>query len=180
MSPETIRLCIYAAIRSVAVLLPTVLMAQYRAKFVFGYNLLLLGLMPVAFWIGAQWSGAIGVAAAWAFVYPILVIWIAREALRGVDLAWKTLGIELGRPLAATLLVVAAMVGANWALASWVVVGRLAVTSLAGAAAYAAGLWKLGGPVHREIEQMTRWVLRRDALSPIPVATMSVLPSSRH
>ena len=172
-------LCIYAAIRSVALLLPSVLMAQYRARFVFGYNVLLLGLMPVAFWIGARWAGAIGVAAAWALVYPIPVIWMASEALRGVEVSWKTLCIELGRPLAATLLLVAAMVAANWALASWVVVGRLAVTSLAGAAAYAVGLWKFGRPVHREIEQMTRWVLRRDVPSRIPAATMSVLPSSR-
>ena|SRR2546426_190539 len=172
-------LCIYATIRSVALLLPTVLMAQYRAKFVFGYNFLLLGLMPVAFWIGARWSGALGVAAAWAFVYPILVIWMAAEVLRGVDMAWKTLCIELGRPLAATLFLAAAMVAANWALASWVVVGRLAVTSLAGAAAYIVGLWKFGRPVHPEIEQMTRWVLRRDSLRRIQVATMSVLPTSR-
>ena len=152
--------------------------SQYRARFVFGYNVLLLGLMPVAFWIGVRWAGVIGVAAAWAFVYPILVIWMASEALRGVDVSWKTLCIELGRPLAATLLLGAAMVAANWALASWMVGARLAVTSLAGAAAYSVGLWKFGRPVHREIGQMTRWVLRRDPLSRIPVATMSVVPSS--
>lgn len=156
-------LCVYAATRSVALLFPTVLMAQYRAKFVFGYNLMLLGLMPVAFWIGARWFGAIGVAAAWALVYPIVVIWIAGETLRAVSVAWKTFCIELSRPLAATLLVVATMVAANWALASWGAVGRLAVTSLAGAAAYTAGLWRFGGAVHREIEQMARLLLGKEA-----------------
>ena len=95
-------LSLYAMIRSMAVLLPPVLMARYRPRFLFGYNLALLGVMPLAFWLGAVWWGPVGAAMAWVTVYPLLMLRMAREALHEVSTSWKSLWAELWPPSLAT------------------------------------------------------------------------------
>ena len=126
-------------------LLPTALLASYRARFLFAYNLVLLLAMPPAFWIGAVHWQAIGVAAAWLVVYPPIMAWMVREALRELGLSWTTLAMHLWPPVAATLAMVAVMAPVLWATTSWtgpLVPVRLVLTGLAGASTYAAILFR--------------------------------------
>lgn len=171
-------LCAYTITRSVALLFPTVLMARYRARFVLAYNAALLIVMPVAFWIGAGFAGAMGVAAAWAVIHPALISWLAREALHEVNVSWRSLFHEVSRPFAATTLMAVPMVSSNLALASWEGPARLAVTTALGAAAFSAGFWRFGGPVHGELRVLIGGLFRRRpsqpasaAVSRTPVAT---------
>jgi len=157
-------LCLYAMILSVAVLLPPVLMARYRAKFLFGYNLTLLAVMPLAFWLGALWSGAAGVAVAWVAVYPIIMVRMAREAFSEVGVSRRKLWTELRPPLEATLVMMVAMLLVQSGIASWardLMVARLAAMSLAGAAVYSAWLFRFGGPVRAEMLEVAGLLFRR-------------------
>src|SRR5262249_10141301 len=163
-------LCLYAMIRSLAVLLPSVLMARYRAPFLFGYNAVLLAVMPVAFWGGAVWLSALGVAVAWVAVYPIVLTSMAREAFRAISLSPRAFWGQLWPPMAATIVMVASMLIVQLGASSWsdrLVESRLALAALAGTAAYATALLAWGGPVRGEIQEVAGWMFRRGrALTP--------------
>jgi O-antigen/teichoic acid export membrane protein len=156
-------MCVRALIRSVAVLFPPVLTARYQASFVFRYNLTMLLVMPIAFFAGASWFGAVGVAGAWVSVYPLVLLWMVQRTLSELDLSQRTFAAELWPPLAGALLVAATMEVAKWALApvgSEHALARLAIVSLAGAAVYGAGVLALGGMVQEEVRQVVAWLLR--------------------
>jgi len=87
-------LSLYAAMRSLILLFPPVLMAGYQADWLFRYNLLLLIVLPAAFGIGAWWNGGVGVALAWALVYPLVAAWIANRGLQVLEMIWGALGRE--------------------------------------------------------------------------------------
>lgn len=73
-------LSVYAAVRSVAALLPKVLTAVGNARFVMWDDLAALALLPCAFYVGTHW-GITGIAWAWVAAYPLVA----------VPLYWKTL-----------------------------------------------------------------------------------------
>lgn len=157
-------LCCYAVPRSLDVLLPPVLLAKYRAKFLFGYTLVLLAVMPIAFWVGASFFGATGVAAAWIVVYPLIMARMAREALREVGVSWKTLWLQLRSPLAATFAMALAVSVVHWGIFPWennFTLGRLIAMSLIGATVYSVVLWEIGRPVCEEMLEVAGWVFRR-------------------
>jgi PST family polysaccharide transporter len=72
-------LSVYGAFRSIVALLPKVLTAVGKTRFLMWTDLFALMLMPSAFYIGTHW-GAAGVAWAWVIAYP---------AVAGL-LYWKT------------------------------------------------------------------------------------------
>jgi len=158
-------LCGYALIRSVAILLPPVLMAQCRANFLFGYNVALLVIMPVAFWGGSVWWGATGVAVAWVLVYPAILTTMAREAIRSLGLSLELLWAQLWPPIAATAAMVASVLLVRWAPPSWphqITWMYLALLVLVGAGTYGAALLACGGPIRREMKEVAGWLLHRD------------------
>jgi O-antigen/teichoic acid export membrane protein len=163
-------LSVYGVIRSVAVLLTPVLMARYRARFLFGYNVTLLLVMPPAFWVGAAWGAAIGVALAWILVYPILMTRLAHEAFREVGLSWRDLWPELRSPIAAALLMAVAVLAVQWAspiLGASPPAARLAVSILIGLTTYGACFIGFGGAVRNEILEVARWLLHRGFAVPV-------------
>ncbi|MGH8064829.1 MAG: oligosaccharide flippase family protein [Candidatus Entotheonellia bacterium] len=163
-------LSIYAMIRSIAVLLPPVLTARYRARFLFGYNLMMLGVMPLVFWAGAAQLGAMGVAVAWVVVYPILLSRMARVALSELDVSWKMLWQQLQPPLLSTVVMLIAMVAVHWSFSLWgsdlalsrpAVISRLVAMTLAGVSVYGLCLWAFGGQVLTEIREVAGWIIWR-------------------
>jgi len=153
----------YALIRSVSVLLPPVLMTRFRSQFLLGYNITLLAIMPLAFATGAVWLDDVGVALAWVAVYPIVLLILTAEVLRTVDLSWSTLGRQLWPPIAGTLVMTASVILVRWAgspLTANSAVGRLALTTLVGAAAYAATVIACAGPARGDIREVTMWLWR--------------------
>jgi teichuronic acid exporter len=157
-------LSMYALIRSVAVLLPPVLMARYRAKFLFGYTAVQLVIMPVAFCGGAIWWGAIGVALAWVTVYPIALTRLAREAFRTIDVSLEMIWAQLRPPIGAAVVMAASVLVVNWGISSWrhdLALARLSLMTSVGAATYGATLLACGGSVRGEIQEAAGWLFRR-------------------
>jgi O-antigen/teichoic acid export membrane protein len=154
-------LCAWAAIESLAILLPPVLHARFQVDVVSRYYLALAVALPAAFWAGARLGGAIGVAAVWAVVYPLFPVWLARRVLREIGMPWRALVAELGRPLAATLLMVVLTFPARRAAEAVLVPGGvLAVTVGAGIATYLAGVGFLGGSLRGDLREVLAWIGR--------------------
>ncbi len=161
----------YAVIRSVAVLFPPILMARYRQNFLFMYTLALLGVMPLAFWVGAVWLGTMGVAIGWLTVYPILLMWMAREAMREIQVSRETLFRQLSLPMAVTLMMVAILLASRWAFFSDENASsgiRLLVAIVVGAITYGGGFLAFGGPIRNEIFEVLGWLFRRHKTVPVP------------
>jgi O-antigen/teichoic acid export membrane protein len=156
-------LCAAALVKSLDVLLPPVLRARFRAGFLARYNLVLLLVMPLLFLWGALRAGGVGVAVAWVTGYPLVMAWMAREALREIDLGWRTLLAQLKMPVLAVLAMSAVVLVLQHVLAGagearvWV---RLAAAIAGGAATYCAILWIRGGQLTEELRELARWILR--------------------
>jgi hypothetical protein len=119
--------------------------------------------MPLAFWTGAEWWGAMGVAAAWVVIYPIVMIWMAREALQEIGVSWKLLWTQLWPSVAATIVMVGTIWMVRLGISSWGLesaVVRLSVVTLTGASFYGIALYVIGGTVVDEIKEVLGWVFR--------------------
>jgi len=157
-------LCTYAFIYSVATLLASMLMARYRADLLFAYTLTQLIVMPVGFWIGAVWAGAVGVALVWATMYPLAVIWLASIALRQANIPWHSFFAEFRPAVAGTLVMVSAVLMVQLVWNYWgvdLVQVRLAITTLVGVSAYGIALLWIGGPVAVDIKEVIAWIFHR-------------------
>lgn len=163
-------LCLYALIRSADTLLPPVLLARYRVTYFFWWTIVMLIVMPVAFWAGAKWSGALGVAVAWVLVYPIYPAALAREAFREMELSWTTVWEEV-RPIVGASVFMAIVVFAACATIpgndSEARIIRLCVASVLGALLYGFGIFWQGGSTFRDAVELGGWIFRRNQ----PLAT---------
>ena len=164
-------LCVFALIRSVDTLFPPVLFARYRVAYLFWWTMALLLVMPLAFWVGATWSGALGASLAWVVVYPLAMAPMARQALRELELSFKGLWAEVRAVLDAALLMALAVIAVHWALpgadaATRLV--RLVLASGAGAVVYGLGIFWRGGLVFREMAEVVGWIFRRS--HPLPTS----------
>ena len=139
-------LALYAALRSVAVLAPQVLVSTGRSGRSMIFSVLALLILPPVFYVGTRW-GTAGVALGWVTVYPVLVVTsFVRYALRAIDMRWRTyLATLFPASIAA-----AAMTAAVWAARDLVPLTRGARLQLgaevsAGACAYLLTAWLLRG-----------------------------------
>jgi len=155
-------LACYSVMRSLSVLLPPVLLARYRARFLFSYTLTLLLCMPLAFWVGAAWFGGIGVAAAWALVYPIIMVRMVHEALREIEGSWTMLWEQVRASAGASLLMAIVVLTVQWLCPKTEVVGsfvRLVGTTSVGAVTYVLVMFLFGGQVVQDMWETVRWIL---------------------
>jgi O-antigen/teichoic acid export membrane protein len=155
-------LCIHSLMQSITGLFPPVLTARYRADFMFFFNLTLLAVMPPIFWAAATWSGAVGVAAVWAFIYPLFHLYMALEAFKEVELSRKAIWKQIRPPLIAVAIMVLAVLGIRSLLpSSYPPILGLATSVLTGAGAYAAAFLWIGGRSRGEIWEAAGWLLYR-------------------
>lgn len=121
-------------------------------------------IMPVAFLIGIRF-GAIGLAWAWFFAFPVLTLLTVRIAGAPMGLRF----VEVGRAAAPAILVSAAMagvvLGVDFALPPLPAPIRLAALVSAGAAAYVALLFLCA---RQTADELVRLVARRSAPAPEP------------
>ena len=135
-------LALYAALRSVAMLAPQVLVSTGRSARSMAFSVLALIVLPPVFYLGTPW-GTAGVALGWVTVYPVLiVVSFMRYALRAVEMSWRTYLASLLPAASATL----AMSLAVWAVRTlmpdaWGVRPRFAVEVAVGALAYCGAAW---------------------------------------
>lgn len=102
-----------AAIRSVAPILPQVLVVTGHNRRMMMVNLLGAVVMPVAFWIGSGW-GTVGLAVAWLTAYPVAVLApMALSAFRQVDLRVADYLRALRAPLSGVAVMCLAVWGAG-------------------------------------------------------------------
>lgn len=129
-------LSIYAAFRSIVALLPKVLTAVGNPRFVMWCDLLAVGTLPCAFYVGSRW-GTTGVAMGWVAAYPLVAL----------PLYWKTftaIGMKSAEYLRAlrpaidgSVVMSAAVLLLKWKMPESVPLPvRLAIEILAGAIAY--------------------------------------------
>src|SRR6266850_1161587 len=154
-------LSLLGLIRSLDALLPPVLFARYRTAFLFWWTGALLVVMPFAFWAGAAGMGALGVALAWIVVYPVIMAGMAREALRELELGWKTVGGQLRPVMVATLVMVGCLMMVRWILPAsdfFDHLARLVLAATLGGVVYAMGILWQGGVLVDEIGEVAGWL----------------------
>jgi PST family polysaccharide transporter len=78
-------LCVYAAFRSLVALLPKLLNAVGKARFVMRVESSALIIMPIAFYIGSHW-GIAGIAFGWVVAYPLVVIPLYWNTFKTVEM----------------------------------------------------------------------------------------------
>jgi O-antigen/teichoic acid export membrane protein len=162
-------LSICALVRSLTALLPPVLFARYRASFMCWWMTTLVVTMPFAFWAGAAAMGALGVALAWVIVYPMLTVWMAREALKELQIEWKTIWDQLRSltlPLAAMVLWVLLVAAAPSGNALYDRLLRLTLSAAGGGAIYGLMIYVRGGRLRHEILEVVGWLLRPQREAP--------------
>jgi PST family polysaccharide transporter len=157
-------LCLYAGVRGIDILLPPVLFARRRERFLFWYCLMLLILAPAAGVIGALWNGAQGTVMLATPVYCAVMAIMAREALTEMGAEFSELWSSLWPIMAATaLMAMTVLLLQRFAFAgpSDSPLVRLLFLSASGAIVYGGTLFAVGGPVITEGAEVLGWILRR-------------------
>ena len=80
-SPLIRLISLYAAVRAVDGVLPSLMLARRRERFLFWYGVLQLIAMPGAAVLGAVWDGAAGMIVFYTAAYCAVMIFLAKEAL---------------------------------------------------------------------------------------------------
>ena len=157
-------LCLYAAVRAIDVLLPPVLFARHRERFLFWYCLALLVVVPAAALLGALWAGAPGVVVFSTPVYCAVMTIMAKEALAELNGGFSEVWSATWPILAAT----AAMAAVVLLMREFALAGRpdppwvgLVLLSASGAVTYGAALFAIGSPVISEGAEVVGWILGR-------------------
>jgi O-antigen/teichoic acid export membrane protein len=157
-------LCVYAAVRAVDTLLPPVLIARRRQRFLFWYGLALLIAVPAAVALGARWDGAPGAVVLFTPVYCWLMAILTKEALAELKGSFLELWSEIWPILAATaamaaiVLVLREIPFLGWPESPLV---ELMLLSMSGALTYLGALFACGRTVIVESAEVISWILHR-------------------
>jgi teichuronic acid exporter len=156
--------CIYALIHSIEVLLPPVLLARYRSEFLLKWTVVLLVVMPGPFIAGAQWYGAMGVAFALVFIYPFAMVWMAREALKELNLSANELLRQLSPVAMPSMAMAITVASVQWGLPTggfWQHLVRLTASVSVGMAVYGLAVSLMRRPLAEEVWEVVGWILKR-------------------
>jgi len=132
----------FVAARSIAVVVPNLLIAIGEAAFVMWATLAAAAVMPCAFYLGSHW-GTAGIAAAWIVAYPLVILPNFVKTFRRIGIApgtyWRSIQPAVTASAAMALVVLAGGRLAAGAPA-WL---RLGLMITVGALAYAGVLFLL-------------------------------------
>jgi O-antigen/teichoic acid export membrane protein len=134
-------LAIVAPMRSVATLLPQMATVLGRTRFSMYHALASALVMTGSFVIGSRW-GTVGVAAAWAIAYPVVLVPLLLMILREIETPIRAYLSVLRPALSASVLMTAAVLASRAIMPEGLGDGiRTAVAVLVGAATYGLALW---------------------------------------
>jgi len=137
---------IYAAMRSITTLLPSILNATGHSLFQMWNTVAAAIIFPLAF-LGASRWGTSGIAVAWVILYPIITLPLYWCTFREIKLPAGEYLRSLGPAMLSSVLMVLCVVGMRRALpANWPVAAQLTLSVSTGVLGYAAILFAL----HRE------------------------------
>ena len=155
---------LFAAVRAIDGVLPSVMLARRRERFLFWYCVLLLIVMPGAAVLGATWDGAAGMIVFYTAAYCAVMIFLAKEALVELKAKFSELWSQTWAIMAATAaMAVVVLILGNFAVPTHVDSSfvRLVLLSTGGAATYCAVLFAIGSPAISEGMEVAGWILRR-------------------
>jgi O-antigen/teichoic acid export membrane protein len=133
----------FVAARSIATILPNLLIAIGDASFVMWASVGAAIVMPISFLIGARW-GTNGIASAWVIAYPIVTIPIYYRVMRKTGLSWKEYGSAISPAICGSVIMVGVVLIFRYLLRSHShSVVELISLIVAGCAAYGGGLFVL-------------------------------------
>jgi len=155
-------LCVYAAVRAIDVLLPPVLFARRRERFLFWYCIALLTLVPTAAVLGALWDGAAGTVILSTPMYCAVMTIMVKEVVAELNGRYSELWSAMWPIVVAT----AAMSAVVLLLRQVALAGRsdslwigLTLSSVSGTLTYVAVLFAIGSPVISEGAEVVGWIL---------------------
>lgn len=126
----------YAAFRSMVALLPKLLAAVDKARFVMWTQLAALVILPCAFFIGSHW-GTVGIAWGWVAAYPLVALPLYWKVFRTVGMRFREYFRAVRPALDSTLVMTAAVIVLKQVLPpTEPVLLRLVVEVVTGAATY--------------------------------------------
>jgi PST family polysaccharide transporter len=131
-------LAICAALRSITTLVPVLLNAIERSRFVMLNTLVAATIFPVSFYLSSRW-GTMGIAGTWILIYPFITAPFIWKATRELNLSiWTYLGSIV--PAIRGCLVMAILVIGVKRIepAAWPILLRFSVSVLTGAFSYGA------------------------------------------
>lgn len=157
-------LSIYTALRAIDVLLPPVLFARRRERFLLWYCLALLVTVPGAAILGALWNGAVGMVAFYGPCYFVIMSFMARRALAELS---GTIS-ELFSQIWPILIAVAAMVPTIAIMREFGPLRQntsefvqLILLTATGGVAYVVALFAIGRPILKEAAEVVGWIICR-------------------
>ncbi len=129
-------LALYAALRSITTLLPILLNALQRSRFVMWNTVVAAAVFPLAFYLTSRW-GTTGIAAAWIFLYPCITAPLVWRTTRELDLPIGRYLASMAPAIRACLVMVLAVCGIRMLTPSqWPVLVRLLISVAAGGVTY--------------------------------------------
>lgn len=99
-------LCLSEAVASVTNLQSQVLISTGRASQLVRYNAICAVLIPLSLIIGGSLAGLPGIAIAWATVYPVISLWLWRDALRASEASGWQFWNAIRQPAQGTLIMI--------------------------------------------------------------------------
>ncbi len=136
-------LSFYAAFRSIVALLPKVLSAVGKVRYVMWNDLAALVILPLAFYIGS-YRGTVGIAWGWVAAYPLVVLPLYRTTFRAIDMKVGEYLRALRPALSGTVVMIAVVEFVKYRLGPTDrLLPRLVLEVAVGAIVYTATLWRL-------------------------------------
>jgi O-antigen/teichoic acid export membrane protein len=129
-------LAVYGAIRSLAMMVPPVLIATGHARRNLDRTILAVVLLPPLFFIGSRW-GLTGVSAAWIIGFPLASLPAYLFTFRLLQMTPADYLRAIWPALSATILMVIVVALVRLVTAEWPLVARFALEVTVGAATYA-------------------------------------------
>ncbi len=134
-------LALAVPIRSIATLFPQLTTALGRTRFGMYHAALSAVVMLAGFVIGSRY-GPVGIAAAWATVYPLVLLPLVVVNLRAIDCsAAQYFGALTGAARATVAMTLAVLTTRGFMPDSWPDAGRLVTLIVVGAVGYGGWLW---------------------------------------
>lgn len=128
-------LSLYAAFRSLSPLPTQVLRAVGEAGYVMRVSVMMAVVMPIGFFVGAQW-GIGGVAAAWAVVHPMLILLLVRRTCRAIQLSPLDYAKSIWPALSGAVPMALAVLATRTVVGGTPLAAQLAIEAVVGAATY--------------------------------------------
>lgn len=149
-------LCISEMVRSVAYLQSQLLISTGHVRRAVVYNAICAASLPLAIAAGAWLDGLRGVSVAWATAYPLLALWLLREALTVSQLRYVDFWHAVRHPLFGTGAMVLAVLATDEMLDSlaWPTAIGLACSIAVAALTYVAYLILIDREGMNEIRQV--------------------------